>query len=41
MDRKTLEKHEETMALLMKMETEIVLGNMLVLHLASGTFIHL
>jgi len=30
MDRKILEKLEKTMALLMKMETELALGNMLV-----------
>ncbi len=30
MDKKILEKLEETMALLMKMETEPTLGNMLV-----------
>jgi hypothetical protein len=30
MDKKILEKSEETMALLMKMETKIILGNVLV-----------
>jgi len=30
MDRKILEKPKKTMALLMKMETKVVLGNMLV-----------
>ncbi len=39
MDKKILEKPEGTMALLMKMETKVVLGNIKFLHLASGTFI--